>query len=342
MQNRYTGDIGDFAKLGLLRALSGTGLSLGVNWYLTPDESHNNDGKHTDYLYKERFRKCDEQLWDTLRNIVESEQREVTALERTNLIPARYYSAPMRVGGQTRKAWHMAGLDALCGADVVFVDPDNGLMVPSALGTPRAPKYVEIRELVDYYRHGSSLIYYQHKARRPDSFYLEQHRQLVGMPELSEAVGFGLKFRTTSQRYFFFIIQPRHREAIVRQVDKLLTSAWKEHFSLMPVTDARNKTIQERGTIMNETRKVVISVLGTDKKGIIAQVSRILYENDANILDITQTIVSGLFSMILIADVSSPECSFDALKAELDALGERIGVQIRTQRSEIFEAMHQI
>ena len=93
---------------------------------------------------------------------------------------------------------------------------------------------------------------------------------------------------------------------------------------------------------MNEMKKAVISVLGTDKKGIIAQVSRILYENDANILDITQTIVSGLFSMILIADISSEKCSFDALKAQLDALGERMNVQIRIQRSEIFEAMHQI
>ena len=93
---------------------------------------------------------------------------------------------------------------------------------------------------------------------------------------------------------------------------------------------------------MNEMKKAVISVLGTDKKGIIAQVSRILYENDANIMDISQTIVSGLFSMILIADISSKDCSFDALKTELDALGDRIGVQIRIQRREIFEAMHQI
>ena len=91
---------------------------------------------------------------------------------------------------------------------------------------------------------------------------------------------------------------------------------------------------------MNEMKKAVISVLGTDRKGIIAQVSRILYENDANILDISQTIVSGLFSMILIADIST--CSFDALKTELDQLGERIGVQIRIQRSEIFDAMHRI
>ncbi len=49
MQNRYTGDIGDFGKLGLLRALRASGLSIGVNWYLVPDEGHNNDGKHTKY-----------------------------------------------------------------------------------------------------------------------------------------------------------------------------------------------------------------------------------------------------------------------------------------------------
>ena len=89
-----------------------------------------------------------------------------------------------------------------------------------------------------------------------------------------------------------------------------------------------------------EMKKAVISVLGTDRKGIIAGVSRVLLEHDANILDISQTIVSGLFSMILIADISA--CSFDALKAQLDGLGEQLGVQIRTQRSEIFEAMHQI
>ena len=93
---------------------------------------------------------------------------------------------------------------------------------------------------------------------------------------------------------------------------------------------------------MNEMRKAVISVLGSDKKGIIAGVSRVLLEHDANILDISQTIVSGLFSMILIADIGSERCSFDALKGQLDALDEEMQVQIRIQRSEIFEAMHQI
>ena len=52
MQNRYTGDIGDFGTLGLLRQLSRAGLSIGVNWYLVPDEAHNGDGRHIGYLKK--------------------------------------------------------------------------------------------------------------------------------------------------------------------------------------------------------------------------------------------------------------------------------------------------
>ena len=63
MQNRYTGDIGDFGKLGLLRVLQEAGFSIGVNWYLTPNEEHNQDGKHINY---EDLRFCDEALWAEL------------------------------------------------------------------------------------------------------------------------------------------------------------------------------------------------------------------------------------------------------------------------------------
>ena len=79
-----------------------------------------------------------------------------------------------------------------------------------------------------------------------------------------------------------------------------------------------------------------------DRKGIIAKVSAVLYECDANIVDISQTVLSGLFNMVLVADISSPDCAFDQLSARLSRLGEELGLQIRVQRSEIFEAMHQI
>ena len=93
---------------------------------------------------------------------------------------------------------------------------------------------------------------------------------------------------------------------------------------------------------MADLKKAVVTVLGFDHKGIIAQVSGALYRHDANILDISQTILSGLFNMVLIADISSPECDFTALSDELSAFGQAQNLQIRIQRSEIFEAMHQI
>ena len=93
---------------------------------------------------------------------------------------------------------------------------------------------------------------------------------------------------------------------------------------------------------MNELKKAVISVLGKDQKGIIAKVTNELYESSVNVLDISQTIVSGLFTMILVADISDEACDFQTLKARLEALSQKLGVEIRVQRSEIFEAMHQI
>lgn len=93
---------------------------------------------------------------------------------------------------------------------------------------------------------------------------------------------------------------------------------------------------------MNEMRKAVVSVLGEDQRGIIAKVTRVLYEHDVNILDLSQTILSGIFSMVMMVDVSSEHFDFDSVSRELSALGDQLGLQIRIQRSEIFDAMHHV
>lgn len=242
MQNRYTGDIGDFGKLGLLRVLHSAGLSIGVNWYLTPDESHNGDGCHTGYLNKEQYQACDKQLWSELKRIVETGQREIVALENGDILQATYYSQPLDFSGKTkaeriilRSNWHKEATAVLNNTDIVFVDPDNGLIVPSAEGTVKANKYVEPQELADYYSQGSSVIYYQHKARRNDTFYIEQHQRLLSCPAFNGATMLGLKFVTTSQRYYFFIVQPKHKEIINEQIQQMMKTAWKEHFCLFPL-----------------------------------------------------------------------------------------------------------
>lgn len=93
---------------------------------------------------------------------------------------------------------------------------------------------------------------------------------------------------------------------------------------------------------MNEMKKAVVSVLGVDQKGIIARVTKILYEYDVNILDISQTILSGLFSMVMVVDVTGLEKEFEDISRELNSLGGRLNLQIRIQRNEIFDAMHHV
>lgn len=240
MQDRYTGDIGDFGKLGLLRALQSRDLTIGVNWYLTPDEDHNDDGMFTKYLKDESYRKYDESLWLDLKQIVDENQRKVSALQNDRILQAVFYDKTLDFAGKKkaeriwiREEWHRQALEQLSGLDVVFVDPDNGLVVPSAEGRPKENKYVMPDELLDYYRKGSSVIYYQHKARRQDQFYADQHEKLIKSPGLEGASGLGLKFKKTSQRYYFFILQPRHREMIEKITKEMVSSAWGDHFSIL-------------------------------------------------------------------------------------------------------------
>jgi hypothetical protein len=133
MQNRYTGDIGDYMKLGILRALSG-GYRLGVAWWLFPDEDHNKDGRHISYLRQPlRWRQLDPQLFDALEEIVTSGRRYVRSLETANLLPSAVFAStpipsdPTLRRRQVRRQWFTTVQRTLERADLVFVDPDNGL-----------------------------------------------------------------------------------------------------------------------------------------------------------------------------------------------------------------------
>ena len=89
-------------------------------------------------------------------------------------------------------------------------------------------------------------------------------------------------------------------------------------------------------------KKCIITVVGKDTVGIIAKVCTYLAENKINILDISQTIVQGYFNMMMIVDMDKSEKGFGEVFAELEAVGEDIGVTIRCQRAEIFEKMHRL
>ena len=88
--------------------------------------------------------------------------------------------------------------------------------------------------------------------------------------------------------------------------------------------------------------KIIITVVGKDRVGIIAKVCTYLSEQNVNILDITQTILDGLFNMMVIADMSGAQKEFSELSDDLKAIGEELGLRILTQREEIFTRMHRI
>lgn len=88
--------------------------------------------------------------------------------------------------------------------------------------------------------------------------------------------------------------------------------------------------------------KCIITVLGTDKVGIIAKVCTYLSEVNINILDISQTIVSGYFNMTMIVDADKASKSLEAFTDDLIEIGNNLGVKITVQHEDIFNCMHRI
>jgi len=88
--------------------------------------------------------------------------------------------------------------------------------------------------------------------------------------------------------------------------------------------------------------RAIVTVVGHDKVGIIAEVCTLLSNNNVNILDISQTILQEFFTMTMLVDVSKSAIPFADLKAALAEKGGDMGLKIRIQSEEIFEAMHRI
>jgi hypothetical protein len=258
MQNCFVGDVGDFGKYGLLKALCLPGsdaspvLSLGVVWYLVPDED-NADGKHISFLKPATdvslYRDCDAFLYDTLAQIVGSGARHVTSIRDSGILPAGtvFFEEPLTFGGMPhigpaardarlrhRSEWLQRALEATAGCDVVFVDPDNGLEVKTQRHTRRGTKHVFFDELVPYLRRGQSLIVYHHIARKGSAADQIQQR----LSQIAERLRgcdapFALRYGRGTARAFFVVPTKAHRTVLLERADRFLSGPWSRHFCLV-------------------------------------------------------------------------------------------------------------
>lgn len=228
MQDRYTGDVGDYIKYALLRALS-RGRRLGVAWYLYPDEGHNSDGKHTAYLHdSKQWRGLDPELFDTMKSIVESD-RAVRAVEESGVLPAVFASnlldqgfAHYSVRDALRKQWFDTVLDELKECDLVFADPDNGLIDsdPKRRNKLKFGKQMPLDEALELAQDRTAVIYH-HNSRYAGGHELEIKHWFEKLGKDTIAI----RANAYSCRTFFILNPSSEIEQRAENFAKL----WSEH-----------------------------------------------------------------------------------------------------------------
>jgi hypothetical protein len=259
MKDQYVGDIGDFMKYGLLRAVCHPQepdgyptLKLGVIWYLFPDLEMNNDGQflhHLEHSRKRDYHSCDPDLHQLLTQIISDEARCIASIRERKVLPDStvFYETPLsffEMPSGTPKAiearllhrtyWLQAAYEAVQSCDIVFVDPDNGLEVDSIKRHHNfGPKFVFYDELLPLMQQGKSLVIYQHKNRSGSV----QDQIRTRVKHFKEKLGYGgdtfsLYFGTSGGRIFFILPTPAHSEIIGNRLNAFQQSLWAKHVQI--------------------------------------------------------------------------------------------------------------
>ena len=236
MQDRYAGDMGDFGKLGLLKHLILEGFHVGVNWYKTaPPKSERNksgafiqeDGKHK---IKSEYFSCDPALAERLLCISQDANRSIAMIQNAVLLDETmvdYYDASISV--EQRAAWHELALQKLENCDLVFLDPDNGLLVKSVgKKSAKSVKYVFEEELDDYLRSGRSVVLYSHRQRKPEEkYFAEILSRFESRDALKGKKVFAITFpKGTVRDYFLIAANEDHASKMERAITKMEQSLW--------------------------------------------------------------------------------------------------------------------
>lgn len=245
MKDQYFGDVGDFGKYGLLRHLLQTlpQMRLGVNWFLTRQDART-DGDHIAYLLcSTELRPCDPPLYDFLQSCVANDRRSVRQIEAAALLgDTLFYNAPLdylAADGQRLKRdewranWLADSVRQLAGAQLLYLDPDNGLQVKSQpLYGVNGVKYVAYHEVKLYYEKGFSLIVYNHRDRRPQQQYLDRFRRLYA---LTDAELVGLRFCRYSVRDYVFVLHHDVAPQVKNALERFVQTAWGTCFQLYAI-----------------------------------------------------------------------------------------------------------
>ena len=230
MKDQYFGDVNDFRKYGLLRALAvSEGLRLGVCWMLTEGDNRA-DGNLLGYLSKPKeFRHRDPELFDWLRQVVAVEQDRRTArIEGADLLGAAVFQSKILTDRRSDRLEYFSDCsDRLACCDLIFFDPDMGLEVSKPRGRKLSCQYLYWDEVQETFEAGSSVLIYQHFPRQKREEYIPRVAQ-----QLKERTGAGAVFSFhTSHVLFILAAQDRHVDSF-RGRKSVIEFNWKEHIAV--------------------------------------------------------------------------------------------------------------
>lgn len=263
VQDIYAFDVGDFGKIGFLRHLCRqSGLSLGVLWYRTNLGTAGADGEKVAYLNQPRFRFSDPELWDEMRRRFDPDKRTIAAL--CPLFPANttFHDEAVPVIS-SRRMWFQEATTTVSECDVVFCDPDNGVVFD---GPCRSVAHVSLEEIETLFEAGHSLVVYHHpnRSKKGDKHDAQIQRALgrfmQALPKVADARG--AWFRRGTSRVFFVLMQERHAQALARAVDEMESMPWCQdgHFKIIRSTEQVART---KGSFPDyaQPRKIVEQVV---------------------------------------------------------------------------------
>ncbi|MEI8281797.1 MAG: hypothetical protein WCG75_05280 [Armatimonadota bacterium] len=239
MQDRYAGDIGDFSKFALARILGNEiGGQIGVIWYRFPDEVHNNDGRHVEYLAKPEWIKADKVLIQQLRKVISSGRRRIIDLEQSRILPVNtvFFDEPVHSNGDpawSRSRWFQNAIGAVSGCNLAIVDPDNGIAGPNyAPNGVRGGKHITLEEITRLANQHSCLMIYHHFDRSA-SHEVQIGRQVERIQPLVPGHNIvAVRYSRFSPRVYLIVYQDSVSSAIDRSLDVIRNAPWDFHFSI--------------------------------------------------------------------------------------------------------------
>lgn len=263
MKNQYVGDVGDFGKYSLLRILAEKGIKVGVNWYLTEDDG-SNDGKFTDYLEKGKLRRYCPIVFDALADIAYKSDKSVKDIELSGIIPgAVFYSELLRPVGipderrKERRQWFQESMSKMSDADLIFMDPDNGLLESNDATKRDAEKYVLPDEVEQYYNAGHDVVYYCHKGRRTWKQW-EAYKSFM-LDRIKDSKPIVLTYHKGSQRSYVFLVHEKNYLEYHKIAEEIVINRWYKVFSqeFTSLGDITRSTVGEPFTFKKDDGTVI-------------------------------------------------------------------------------------